>query len=534
MANHYGRYKLLTSLKPTGDIQYDAQIIPLILKQVLEKHQANVAEIENGRDYYFNHTEILNKTKTSREDVNNKVSKPICQIACWRKNAYCFGKPFQFISAEAEKQDAVQAFNSALKADNYKKHLNEFTLKSSWAALSYKFIDKPTKAEIENGMYFKSITDIDPTKAFCVYSDDITREKVLGVIFYDTQEITNKNGNIVTNTYTVYNVFTKWHKWRFKEENGAYSILPFTNVVVGDTLIDMNAFPYKLSLNAGNVVAEESVIPLLELERNPDRTNDFELAKSLIDAHNMIVSCAVDKIQQNVDYVLKLRDIDIGEWDENGKNPVYDRIMKYLESNILPIKSNEGATTQPDASVLDVPLDISQVKDLLTYIKQEIYESLFIPTRGQGVGQDTGKAVERRNGFTELEDFAGIVVGCAEAVEREFVQIALQIAKTIDGCPFKDLKPTDIDIKDVRNNIEDLQEQTQAFSTLVSAGTNRSTAYEITKLVADATDTAKLDETYAEKLRKEAEAQKQVENKTNNNVIDTTEKVVENKESTGL
>lgn len=531
MANHYGRYKLLTSLVPTGNIDEDAQIIPIILEQVLPRHQENVADMERSRDYYFNHTDILEKTKTTRADINNKISKPICQIACWRKNSYCFGKPFQFISAQAEKQDLVQKFNSALKADGYKKHLNEYTLKSSWASLAYKYVDKPTKEDIAKGMYFKTVTDIDPTKAFCVYSDDITREKVLGVIFYDTKGFERVNGNFVETTYTVYNVFTKWHRWRFKKDTANnYSILPFSDIKIGNTLVSLRAFPYRFSLDKDNVVAEESVIPLIELERNTDRINDFELAIDLINAHNTIISCAVDKIQQNVDYVLKLKDIDIGEWDKDGKNPVYDTIQKYLEANILPIKSNEGATTQPDASILDVPLDLSQVKDLLGYIKQEIYESLFIPTRGQGVGQDTGKAVERRNGFTELEDFAGIVVGCAEAAEREFVQIALQIAKTIDGCPFKELNPTDIDIKDVRGNIEDLQEQTQAFSTLVGAGTNRATAYEITKLVADATDTAKLDEAYAKKLAEE----EQKKNANANNVIDTTDKVVENKESTGL
>ena len=509
MANCYGRYKILTSLIPNGNIAHDQKIIPEIIKQAMPKHQENVVEMNRLYDYLFNRTDIMKKEKTSRPDVNNKISKPICHIACVRKNTYCFGKPFQFISAQAEEkeQDAIKQFNDALRVDNYAGHLTEVTLNSSWAGLGYKYVEKPNQEEIEDGMYFKSVTDIDPRQAFCVYANTITKDKVLGVIYYTTQELEKVGSADVYVTYTVYNVFTKWHKWIFKNKGDIWTAVPF-NLYIGDTQLSLLGFPYRFDdLKDGTVVAKMSNIPLIEYQRNTFRINDFELAIDLINCANTIISNAVDKIQQNVDYVLKLKDIDVGEWDDEGKNPVYDTIQKYLLKNLLPIKSNEGATTQPDADIMDVPLDIAQVKDLLEFIKQEIYESLFIPTRGVGTGQDTGKAVERRNGFTELEDFAGITVSCVKESEREFVKLALQIAKDIPECPFKDLKSKDVIVKDVRNSVEDMQEQTQAFATLINSGVNRTTAYEITKLVADAIDTTKLDEAYAEAQAKKLQEQ---------------------------
>lgn len=498
---HYGRHKILTDLIPNGDLKHDKEIIPQIIEKSITLHNEDVVVMNTLYDYYFNKTKILNKTKKSRPDINSKVSKPICRIACWRKNNYCFGKPFLFISSEAEtnKQEEVQGFNNALRADNYDKNLTDVTLKSSWAGLGYKYVEKPTPEEIEEGIYFKTVTDIDPRQAFCVYANTITKEKVLGVIYYDAEKIVKEDGIDVTKPITVYNVFTKWHKWIFECDNGVYTVLPF-NITIGQLMLKLNGFPYMFTSGKEptEIIAQQRSIPLIEYQRNTDRINDFELAIDLIDASNEIISSAVDKIRQNVDYVLKLRDIDVGEWDEEGKNPRYETIMRYLQANILPVKSNEGATTQPDIDILDVPLNITQVRDLLSFIKQEIYEALFIPTREGSVGGDTGKAVERRNGFTELEDFAGITVSCAKAAEREFLKVALEIASNIDECPFKNLKAKEVIIKDARSTMEDMQTSSQSFATLINSGVNRVTAYEITKLVADAIDTAKLDEAYEE------------------------------------
>ena len=540
----YGRQKILTGITLNGNVEHDEKAIVEILKRAILDHQINISRMNLLESYLFNDTAIKFKEKKSRPDVNNKVSKPICYIACVRKNTYCFGKPFQFISSEAEeeKQAQIKAFNDALKVDDYKGHLTEVTLNSAWAGLGYKFVEKPNKEDLADGLFFKTITDIDPRQAFCVYQNDIRKDKVMGVIFYSVDEIESIDGIETRKTYTYYNVFTKWHRWQFKTDGVSWLTMPFLVNMENNGPTPIKAFPYAFAIipdgGDGRVVARESLIPLIEYQRNPQRINDFELAMSLIDCANQIISSAVDKIEQNVNYVLKLRDIDVGEFDDDGKNPVFDTIVKYLEANILPIKSNEGATTQPDASVIDVPLDISQVKELLEFIKEEIYEALFLPSRNSGTGQDTGKAVQTRNGFTELEDFAGVTVNCVTNSEKEFVKIALQIAKEQDNCPFKDLKLKDIIIKDVRTNIEDLQEATQAFSTLVNANVNRQTAYEITKLVADAIDTAKIDEAYAKKLQDEADARElmktdnlaklkdqtqTIDTNANDNAIDTTQ-----------
>lgn len=537
----YGRYKILTDLIPNGNLKHDEQIIPQIIENSMVYHLQNVADMNDDYDYYFNYTEIEKKEKKSRPDINTKVSKPICNIACRRKNNYCFGKGFQFISVEAEekKQEEVQAFNTALRADDYTSHLSEVTLKSAWAGLGYKYAEKPTQDEIEDdGKYFKTVTDIDPRQAFCVYANTITKEKVLGVIYYNAEKVID-NTTMVTTPITVYNVFTKWHKWVFECDNGIYTVSPF-NVPIKNITIQMNGFPYGFIL--GNkpteIVPQRRTIPLIEYPRNTDRTNDFELAKGLINASNEIISSAIDKIRQNVDYVLKMRDINVGEWDDKGKNPVYDKIMRYLAANILVVQSNEGATTQPDIDILDVPLDISQVKDLLIFIKQEIYESLYLPTREGSVGGDTGKAVERRNGFTELEDFAGNTVDCAKAAEREYLKVILEIARDIPDCPFKDLRAKEIEIKDLRSTMENMQESSTTFSTLISAGVNRTTAYEISKLVPDAIDTAKLDEAYeeaqAKKLQErelsQQEALKKLEPKTQETEVRVEEQTSKDKD----
>ena len=128
-------------------------------------------------------------------------------------------------------------------------------------------------------------------------ANTITKDKVLGVIFYETRELEGEGSAQKFVTYTVYNVFTKWHKWVFKTDGATWTCVPF-NINIGDIPLSLNGFPYRFDdLKDGTVVAKLSNIPLIEYQRNPQRINDFELAIDLINAANTIISNAVDKIQ---------------------------------------------------------------------------------------------------------------------------------------------------------------------------------------------------------------------------------------------
>ena len=87
----------------------------------------------------------------------------------------------------------------------------------------------------------------------------------------------------------------------------------------------------------------------------------------------------------------------------------------------------------------------------------------------------------------------------------------------------------------MRNKIESLINSTQAFATMINAGVNRITAYVVSGLVADATDTTKMDklerdERFQEQVNQEIEKLKiqQKYNNTNTTQQNSSETTEEN------
>lgn len=514
----YGRKRIYTDIVPTGDIAQDIKIIPQILYNSIPVHNENVGAMDRLIDYFYNHTAIDAKEKISRPEVNNKVSVPRANTTVTTINSYCFSNPFKFISLQAEQEitDELKNFNDVCELDNYASKLIETTQWSGITGIGYKFVSRPNERDIENGLYFKTTGDIDSRTAFCVYANTIDKEKVLGVIFHTKTD--TENG--ITVKYTEYNVFTKWHQWRFKTQDSTnFSCIQFP-VLLNGALEYIDAYPLNPTNSGIATEMNASTIPLIEYIRKPDKTNDFEKAILLMDAISVVLSNSVDATTQNSDYVFKFKNVDVGEWDENGVNPVLETIKQALKNHILPITEIEGAQNQPDAEILEIPLNQSEVRSLLEYLTEQLEESLFVPNRNTSSGgADTNSSVETRNGFRSLEDIAGIITSQAIKSEKEFIQCALEIGKQYNSCPFKNLKAKDIGIKPMRNKIESLINSTQAFATMINSGVNRITAYVVSGLVADATDTAAMDklerdENFQETVRQQVERQKAL-NKVN-------------------
>lgn len=511
----YGRIQILTDLVPSGNIDYDRQIIPQILDLAYKAHLKNTTAMRKLVEYYYNRTEIRNKTKVSRQDINYKISVPRADTTVTTINSYCFSNPFKFISLQAEEDinNELKAFNDCCELDNYTAKLIECAEWSGITGLGYKYVQKPSDIDLLNGKFFKSTGDIDPLTTFCVYSNTIDKEKVMAVTYRDVKLNYTLNGQEVSEKYIEFNVFTKWHVWTFRYDGKDYVVVPFKiRFRELDNLSEVAAYPYSFTVDSNNnLIPKQQTIPIIEYLRKPNRTNDFEKALLLMDAVDVIVSNCVDCVAQNVDYIFKFKDVDIGEWDENGRNPTMEIIKTALKEHILRVNSVEGAQNQPDVDILEVPLNQTQVTQLLEWLNRQIEESLFVPNRnGSSGGADTNSSVETRNGFRSLEDIAGIITSQAIKSEKEFIQCALEIGQQYPDCPFKNLKLKDIGIKPMRNKIESLINSTQAFATMINSGVNRTTAYVVSGLVADATDTVAMDrlerdERFQESVRQEIE-----------------------------
>ena len=500
-SKNYGRVKILTDMVLNGNIDHDKALIPKIIENALPYHYQNVGAYTTNEQWYFNDTDkILSKQKFIRPEIDNKFTFATAKSVVEMNNGYCFGEPFKYVTNEAEvnKQDAMTAFNKCLKLAQNHQHTRECAKNGAKFGISYKLALKPTEKDLQQGRFFRIVSDIDNFHTFKVYTNTIEKEEVLGVTYYD-RRVLNTDGVETDAMETVFNCWTKYHQWTFvKDSKGIYTSLPF-NVRINNVWTMLDAFPLNVSLEG---VSRETLIPLQEYQRTDDRVADFELSIKLMDAINVLASCRIDSVQQSTDFIIKLRDIDLGEFDEKGNNPVLERIQKYMNAHFLAVESRDGADVQPDIDVLDIPLNQSQVQELQDFLYEMLQEELQQPTRSGGTGQDTGIAVENRNGFRQFENLATEISDSMIYSEMLFVEKLLEIGKAYEECPFKDLEIGDIEIRSMRNKSENKTTAVNNFREMVNAGVNRRTAYAESGLVADISDVVKMDE---EQMKKDAQ-----------------------------
>ena len=497
-SKNYGRRKILTDMVLTGNIETDKVLIPKIIETALPFHTENTNAYTINEQWYFNDTEkILSKVKHIRTEIDNRFTFATAKSTVEMNNGYCFGEPFKYVTNEAEqaKIEQLTAFNKCLRAAQNHQHTRNCAENAAKFGIAYKLALKPTENDIKNGLFFRIVSDIDNFNTFKVYQNTIEKEEVLAVTYYD-RKVVNSDGFETKETERVFNCWTKYHQWIFvKDQKGIYSYRQFP-ARIQDKIVMLDAFPLKVSLEG---YSQETIIPLQEYERTSDRVADFELSIRLMDAINVLSSCRVDSVQQSTDFIIKLRDIDLGEFDENGNNPTLDRIKTYMSNHFLAVESRDGADVQPDIDVLDIPLNQSQVQELQDFLYQMLQEELQQPTRSGGSGQDTGIAVENRNGYRQFENLATKISDSMIYAEQQFIEKLLEIAKAYPECPFKDLTISDIEIKSMRNKSENKSTAVNNFREMVNVGVNRYTAYKESGLVADISDAVKMDEEYAQK-----------------------------------
>lgn len=510
-SKNYGRVKILTDMVLNGNIEHDKAVIPKIIESSMPFHLQNVGVYTINEDWYYNNTSnILSKTKHIRQEIDNKFTFATAKSVVEMNNGYCFGEPFKYVTNEAEKskQEQMTAFNKCLKLAQNHQHTRNCAENAAKFGIAYKLALRPTEKDLKQGRFFKIVSDIDNFNTFKVYTNTIEKEEVLGVTYYD-RKIVDVNGLETETVEQVFNCWTKFHQWIFvKDEKGIYTHLPFA-LHINKVLTSLDAFPLNVSMEG---VSRETIIPLQEYERTSDRIADFELSIKLMDAINVLASCRVDSVQQSTDFIIKLRDIDLGEFDEKGENKVLDRIQRYMKAHFLAVESRDGADVQPDIDVLDIPLNQSQVQELQDFLYEMLQEELQQPTRGGGTGQDTGMAVENRNGYRQFENLATKISDSMIYSEKQFVEKLLEIGKSYPNCPFSDLDISDIEIRSMRNKSENKATAVNNFREMVNAGVNRHTAYAESGLVADISDTLKMDE---EQKKKDANFEIELEKQRN-------------------
>lgn len=450
-----GRKVIKTNLRLTGDIANDIDTIKLIIEKSLPIHKKNVLAMNELFSIFYNNQKISLKYKQQRNDINNKIGVSNAYSITRTINSYCFGEPFKYLANDTSNQVYVERLNSILNyAGNYNQTISA-TLNSSVCGIGYKIALPKNDDEIP----FKINGDIDPRKAFRVYTDEVIPECIIAVYMQDKL---NKEGNKVGRKYTVWT-----NDYQIFMEDDDESFLNFRVIpqLLNGQLVD--AYPTNINQ-----------IPLIEIRRNKFLLSDFELVIPLFDAKNKLLSNRLDDIEQTVDYLLVLTNC-VFETEKEKQD--------ILSNRLLTLKSLDKTGNTAKAEILRNSLDQSTTQQLANYIDELIQEIVGIPSREErSSGGDTGQAVRFRNGFRDLENNAGMIVPPMEMAELEFAKLCLKYCRNIENNPIgSNLFARDIKVVFKRTLTDDPVASSTAYYNFVKGGMMPTDALIASKSVSD-------------------------------------------------
>lgn len=396
-----GRRKIYTSEK---EITRD-NILEVIGK-AYPKHRIAMGEEQYLIDYERG-IQPLERTKLIRPDIDIHAVDNLANVITSFKKSYFWATPAMLtqrgdeeIPDTDEKTDdmAISKLNGILVNNVHigyeDQKIADYVEKTG---VGYRFVD--VKARPDSSRLPFEYATLDPKYAFCVYYDGVGEKKLLGVTF------SKASGKLRFTAYT--------ETERFDIESG--------------TLVNVSR----------NVLG---LIPIVEYERDIDRTGCFERLVSAMDVHNIKVSDLANDISQHTQEIWWANDVAFPEDEQTGK-PIAPESGQW----VLTYTGGEG--NNPNIKPLSGTLDSGTTLEVINDERTNILINAKVPIQytSEG-GGSTGVAMDISSGWSAAE---------ADALRQEqltkkfkFEELALML-RAIEIAPTSVVPETDI-LKSIR------------------------------------------------------------------------------------
>lgn len=389
------------------------------VRKAVMVHENNRADAETLYEYYCGKTEILNKEKLIREDINHKINENHAHEVTRFYEGYVFGEPIQYVRRENtagdEGDDAIAGDINALNIYNADANKAACDARlAKWILITgvgYR-MTLPNKDWSPDGdeAPFKKYS-LDPRQTFVVRSNDVERRCVFSCYYVRQTE----------NNEQVFSVYT---------DKALYVVREFGGV---------EEYPHVLGMN-----------PIVEYLLDESRLGIFEVAKPLLDALDELQSNRMDDIVQYVNSFLAILG---GQLDEE----TYKKLNEW-KTLCLP----EGV----DAKYLSPAMTQADVQTLKDDLYQAVLTICGVPNRNGGSStSDTGTAVQLRDGFQTMEYRAKTIETSFKESERQSLRLDLRILRDTVGTG---LKLSDIDIHFTRRNYENIATKAQVLVAMLN------------------------------------------------------------------
>ena len=467
--SEYGRIKIYTDAE---DITKDNVLE--IFNTAYSLHQYNAIKEDALFSYERGKQAILDRTKKSRPDINEKVVINKASQIVDVHVGYCFGNPITYVQRGKVEDDERKPETTPDEDNTYIAMINKMMAEQSKAKRDIELARDYMICGVGYQMVWKNeksyqyspfkITTLNPRTTFVVYKNDAFRDPIMGCTY-----IVHADGSVTATMYTANKCF-KLSK--YVTDDNTYAGLTETPNILGE-------------------------IPIVEFEHT-DRMGVFEKVIPILDAINNLNSDRLNDVEQYVQSLLWLNNCDIDD----------EKIKLFEEMGVIATKTN-GERGEAKITYLSQPLNQTEQETFANSLYRQVEEITSTPSWQEASGGSTTGAMQLSNGWQSLEL-------SAKAVEQAFVepenQILRLVAKVIELDNRKYTNIKNVDVSDIephftRNKNYDLVSKANALATLLNSGVDGLWAFQTVGLFSDSEqawiDSKEIIEKVQEKMAKD-------------------------------
>ena len=407
----HGRRVITTDVKAIT-----AENVVEVLDEAMKIHEKNRSEIDYLWKYYKGEQPILQRNKTVRPEICNRIVENRANEIVSFKVGYLCGEPIQYVGRTCD--EAVTKGVGDLNEYMFlvdKPALDQEVVE--WGMIcgtAYRMVLANDGYEADSDEAPFDMFTLDPRDSFVVYSNEVKRGRMMGVK-YNTDQLGSKT----------YSVYTDSQYFTIKDG--------------------------KVSEEASNPLG---TVNIYEFPANNSRLGSFEIVLPLLDAINNIESNRLDGIEQFVQAFVKFINCEITK----------DQFEELREAGGIMVKSVDG---QPaDVDIVTSELNQQQTQTL----KEDIYKAILsicgLPSMSDGNTSDSSNngAVILKNGWQGAETRAKDSEMMFKRSEKEVLKLVLKLC---DGLADLKLRLKDIDMKFTRRNYDNILSKAQVLVSML-------------------------------------------------------------------
>ena len=388
------------------------------LNKAFDTHCLNRGEIEYLWNYYRGKQPILQRVKTVRPEICNKIVENRANEIVSFKVGYLCGEPIQYVGRNGDESvsQAIAELNEMMFSENKATQDKEVVEWQMICGTAYRLVLPDTNGE-EDDAPFEMFT-LDPRDTFVVKSSEVGNKPMFAVKYRVDSE-----SNRICSVYSA-----NWY-WR----------------IVGDKIVESKAHAL-------------GMIPIFEYPANNARLGAFEIVLPMLDAINNVASNRMDGIEQFIQSFVKFVNCDIDE----------EKFKALKDLGAIKVKSVDGSTA--DVSIVTQELNQMQTQTLVDYLYQTVLTICGMPNRNGGSStSDTGAAVIMRDGWSLAESRAKDSELMFKQSEHEVLKLILRIIRDTEGLSsdIYNLRLKNISLQFTRRNYENVQSKAQVLVSML-------------------------------------------------------------------